>query len=410
MAPFSPTAEGAASPGEQAQVMKIALVSPYDFTWPGGVAAQISHLAHQFDAMGHQVQILAPHSPSREMPKEHPVVPLGRSVPIPSGGSIARLSLSVWLHRKIRAYLNQERFDVVHLHEPLMPCLSLQVLQCSKAVNVGTFHAVHGRFRNYGWSHPVLKRWHRKLDGRIAVSPAARAYVSRFFPGNYQIIPNGIDVDHFSKPVAPIPELDDGKTNILFVGRMEKRKGLRYLLEAYGRLKWDFPEVRLVVVGPGKLDEDCHNVISSRNLQDVVFTGGVPSDELPRYYQSAHICCAPATGRESFGIVLLEAMASGKPIVASAIDGYSTVLTHGQQGLMVPPKDSASLADALAALVRDPDLRHRMGARGTQTVEGYRWEKVARQVMDYYLETMESVGRKPAGGEAASGHTRARAV
>jgi phosphatidylinositol alpha-mannosyltransferase len=388
--------------------MKIALVSPYDFTWPGGVTVHISQLAHQFTLMGHQVKILAPHSPAARMPEDSNFVPLGRSVPIPAAGSTARLTLSIWLHSKIRDLLARERFDVVHLHEPLMPVLSLFALQPSNALNVGTFHASHGRFRNYGWSHPVLKHWFKRLDGRIAVSPAAHKYVSRFFRGEYRIIPNGIDVAYFSSERLPIPELDDGKLNILFVGRMEKRKGLRYLLEAYGRLKWDFPDIRLVVVGPGNLDKDCYRTISERNLQDVVFLGNVPYAELPRYYKSAHICCAPATGRESFGIVLLEAMASGRPIVASAIEGYSAVLNHGEQGLMVPPRDSASLAEALAVLIQDPGLRSRMGEMGRQTVERYSWERVAQEVMDYYLDLIRNNRRNSR--EVADGISGQRAV
>ena len=315
-------------------------------------------------------------------------MPLGRSVPIPSGGSIARLSLSVWLHRRVKDLLSRERFDVVHLHEPLMPVLPLFALQTSNALNVGTFHAFYGRFRNYGWSHPVLKYWFRKLDGLIAVSPAARQYASRFFPGEYRIIPNGIDIDHFSAERPPIPELNDGKLNILFVGRMEKRKGLRHLLEAYGALKWDFKDIRLLVVGPGNLDKDCYRVLNERNLQDVVFLGSVPYRDLPCYYKSADICCAPATGRESFGIVLLEAMASGTPIVASHNEGYSAVLNHGEQGLLVPPGDSAALTEALAVLIRDAEMRREMGKLGRQTVERYRWEGVSGQVMDYYLDLM----------------------
>ena len=380
--------------------MKVALVSPYDFTWPGGVTAHISQLAEQFTRGGHDVKILAPHSPSGKIPDDIDFVPFGRSVPIPSGGSVARLSLSVWLHRRVKDLLSRERFDVVHLHEPLMPVVPLFALQGTNSLNVGTFHAAYGRFRNYGWSHPILKYWFKRLDGLIAVSPVARQYVSRFFPGEYRIIPNGIDVDYFSKEREPIPGLDDGKLNILFVGRMEKRKGLRYLLEAYGKLKWDFRDIRLLVVGPGNLDKDCYRILSERNLEDVVFLGSVPYHELPRYYQSAHICCAPATGRESFGIVLLEAMASGKPIVASRIPGYATVLSHGEQGLLVSPKDSASLSEALALLIRNPELREQMAERGRQTVEQYRWEEVARQVMDYYLDLLG----------ATNGVSRERAV
>ena len=379
--------------------MKIGLVSPYDFTWPGGVTVHISQLAQQFGHLGHQVKILAPHSPNFSADEQPDFVPLGRSVPVPSGGSIARLTFSVWLRPKIRDILARERFDIVHLHEPLMPVLPLFVLQAAEAPKVGTFHAFFGRFRNYGWSHPVLRYWDRRIDGRIAVSTAARQYASRFFPGDYQIIPNGIDVGHFSREQAPIPKLDDGKLNILFVGRLEKRKGLKYLLEAYGKVKWDFPNIRLVVVGPGNPDKDCYRVLSERALRDVVFLGKVPYADLPRYYHSAHICCAPATGRESFGIVLLEAMAAGKPIVASGIEGYSGVLSHGEQGLTVPPRDSTALADALALLIRDPDLRSQLGARGRDTVDRYRWERIAGEVIDFYKATLgtanDHTGQRP---------------
>ena len=380
--------------------MKIAIVSPYDFTWPGGVTNHISHLAHRFTTMGHQVKILTPHSPARNMPTNGDFIPLGRSVPIPTGGSIARISLSVWLYRRIRDLLAQEAFDVVHLHEPLAPFLPICVLQCSTSLNVGTFHAFHGSHRAYRISHPLLKLWYKKLDGRIAVSQAAHQHASRFFPGEYHIIPNGIDLEHFAGDVTPITELKDGKTNILFVGRLEKRKGLRYLLEAFAQLKWEFPNTRLIVVGPGNPDKDCYRVLSERNLQDVVFVGPVSYDQLARYYHTADIFCSPATGKESFGIVLLEAMASGTPIVATDIEGYSALLDGGEYGLVVPPRDSSTLAEALALLIRQPEVAQQMTEKAREAVEKYSWGKVAQRVMDYYLSLLEE-GRGTAGQREA---------
>ena len=365
--------------------MKIGLVSPYDSTWPGGVIAHIAQLARQFTLMGHEAKILAPHSPSREEAEEGTFIPLGRSVPIPYGGSVARISLSVWLYRQIRALLDQENFDIVHVHEPLAPVLPLYALQYSRSVNVGTFHACYSSPRRYRLNHRLLQHWFNKLHGRIAITSNVSHQMSRFFPGDYHIIPNGIDVERFSNKISPLPQFQDGKLNILFVGRLEKRKGLRYLLEAYSRLKWDFRDLRLIVVGPGNLDAQCWRVLSERNLQDVVFTGSVPASDLPRYYSSADIFCTPATGRESFGIVLLEAMASGKPIVATQIQGYTAVVNHGEQAVLVPPKDSDSLAEAIATLIRDPHLRQHMGAIGRSAVQEYRWEVVAERVMDYYL-------------------------
>ena len=364
--------------------MKIAMVSPYDFTWPGGVTAHVAQLARELGRSGHEVQVLAPHSPSREFQDADLLVPLGRSVPLPSGGSIARVSLSWWLYPKVRALLDREQFDIIHLHEPMAPILPYCVLEFSKTVNIGTFHASYARQHLYRTFQPIIKRWQKRLHGNIAVSPAARRYVNNTFPGQYEIIPNGIDFKHFSANVAPLPQYQDGKLNILFVGRLEKRKGLRYLLEAYSKLKWEQPNIRLIVVGPGNPDKESYRILSSHGLQDVVFVGRVSYDELPRYYATADIFCSPATGAESFGIVLVEAMSAGKPVVASDIEGFRGIITDGEQGLLVPKKDSDALANALGTLARDPELRRKLGGQGNRSAEKYRWEVVAGKVEEYY--------------------------
>jgi phosphatidylinositol alpha-mannosyltransferase len=282
----------------------------------------------------------------------------------------------------------------------MAPILPLCVLEFSNAVNVGTFHASYSHQHLYRLTHPIIKRWYRRLDGGIAVSPAAHRYVNNSFPADYRIIPNGVDVDHFTRNSVPWPEYQDGKTNILFVGRLEKRKGLKYLLEAFSRLKWDMPNIRLLVVGPGNLDKDSHRILGARGLQDVVFAGRISSKDLARYYATAHIFCSPATGAESFGIVLLEAMAAGKPVIASDIEGYRGTVSHGQQGLLFAPKDSEELARALTLLVANPELAQRMGARGHRMVQQYRWDVVASQVEDYYDYCLK----------AADGRARKRAV
>ena len=380
--------------------MKIAMVSPYDFTWPGGVTGHVTQLARELGRSGHEVQVLAPHSASRTNTDAEQFIPLGRSVPLPSGGSTARVCLSWWLYPKVRAILKREAFDIVHLHEPMAPILPLCVLEFSNSVNVGTFHASYSHQRLYTLAHPIIKRWHRRLHGAIAVSPAAHRYVNQAFPGEYKIIPNGIDVDHFTLNAAPLPQYQDGKTNILFVGRLEKRKGLRYLLEAYSKLKWEMPETRLLVVGPGLPDGESFEIIGARGLQDVELVGKVSDEDLPRYYASADIFCSPATGAESFGIVLLEAMAAGKPVVASNIEGYSGIISHGEQGLLVTRKNTEELAQSLSLLIQNPDLARRMGAKGNQMVQKYRWAEIASQVEDYYEVCLR----------AANGFTRKRAV
>ena len=204
----------------------------------------------------------------------------------------------------------------------------------------------------------------------------------------------GVDFEHFAVDVPPIGEFCDGKLNILFVGRLEKRKGLDYLLGAYAHIKKEFPNSRLIVVGPGtRLRSNYMRKVSRMKLEDVVFTGRVSYADLPRYYQAADIFCAPATGEESFGIVLLEAMSAGKPIIASNISGYASVVDAGIEGLLVPPRDEVALAQAITSLFSDSILRKRMGANGRRRAGEYRWEHVAQRVLDYYLECLENRSR-----------------
>jgi phosphatidylinositol alpha-mannosyltransferase len=371
--------------------VKIALVSPYDFAYPGGVCIHISNLEHHFTRMGHEVKVIAP--ASKAVPDfGDRFIPIGRPRSIPSSGSIIRITLSPLLSSRIKAVLEHENFDIVHLHEPLMPMLCTTVLRLSKTANVGTFHASHGR-PGYNLAKPfgkwILKRWFRKLDGKIAVSKPAMEFAHEHFPGYYNIIPNGVDLDHFSPHVSPIDEFGDGKANILFVGRLEGRKGLNYLLEAFVQVKQEIPNSRLIVVGPGtRLRHKYEKQVARSGLKDVVFTGFVSYDELPRYYKTADVFCAPATGRESFGIILLEAMAMGKPIIASNIEGYASVINHGADGLLVPPRDTKTLAQTLISLLNDGSLCQEMGDKGRAKALEHSWERIAGNVLDYYLRVL----------------------
>ena len=377
--------------------MKIALVSPYDFAYPGGVTNHISCLEHQLTLMGHEVKVIAPASKAVSAFGDR-FIPIGTPRPIPSSGSICRITISPHLAPTIKAVLDREKFDIIHLHEPFMPMLCTAVLRFSHTTNVGTFHACHGRpGYNFGWpiSTIMLKRRAHKLHSKIAVSKPAMEFASKYVPGDYTIIPNGIDLAHFSPDVSPIDEFCDGKLNILFVGRLESRKGLNYLIKAYQRVKGEFSNSRLIIVGPGtRLRRKYERQVKRNRLEDVVFVGYVPYAELPRYYKTADIFCSPATGRESFGIALLEAMAIGKPIAASNIDGYANLITEGVEGLLVPPKDDKALAQALISLMANESLRQQMAARGKLTAKGYDWKHVAQRILDYYVKVLSESPRK----------------
>jgi phosphatidylinositol alpha-mannosyltransferase len=374
--------------------MNIALVSPYDFSYPGGVVRHISNLESNFTRMGHVVKIIAPASSPIDGYGDR-FIAIGKPRPIPTSGSYARITISLNLAKQVKTILEKENFDVIHLHEPLAPTLCTTVLRMSRTVNIGTFHATESR-PSYRWSKPLLmngffKKWFNKLDGRIAVSKPAMDFINKHFPSTYDIIPNGIDLEHFSPNVAPLPQFRDGKINILFVGRIEKRKGLEYLIKAFKLIKPAYPDCRLIIVGPGKRGRKKYEkTVEESGLPDVVFTGSVGYDELARYYSTADIFCAPATGHESFGIVLLEAMATGKPVIASDISGYASLISNGVDGLLVPPKQEVPLAQAIAGLLNNDILRSDLGETGRIKAFSYGWDKISQRVMDHYCRVLFS--------------------
>ena len=380
--------------------MRIAQVSPYDFAHSGGVQRHIASLSRELQSRGHEVSILAPCT------RNEPAVDIGdvdlrtfgRSVPVPTAGSIARISFSVWHEWRLKSMLENEKFDIVHIHEPLMPMFALTASRFSPSTTIGTFHAYNeGRGRGYMLWKKILNRGAIRLNGRIAVSEPAKHFANRYFEGDYTVIPNGLDVDRFSTPVPRPSLLKDDAMNLVFVGRVnEPRKGLRYALGAYSLLKWQYPKLRLVVVGAGVPDRESYRIMGERSLDDVIFTGPVSEEELPGYYQNADIFLAPNTGKESFGFIIIEAMSASTPIVASNISGFASVMTDGKEGLMFPPKDEAAMAEAIKTLIENPALRTQLGVDGRATVNQYRWSHVADSVLDYYNKVQEKQPVPPA--------------
>ena len=371
--------------------MRIGLVSPYDFATAGGVNDHVRHLARQLRRLGHESRIFAPSSRADVDFDTARFYRIGSPIAIPVNDSVARITLSFHLADQVAAIVEKEHFDVLHFHEPLMPALPMTMLKMSRTTNVGTFHAFArsniGYYYGRRWLEPYLSYLHRG----IAVSEPARDFLHQYFPDfPVHVIPNGIDVNAFKPGLTPIRHLRDDHVNILFVGRLEKRKGLGDLLRAYEFMQSRVAKSRLIVVGDGPLRGQVESYISRHRLPNVVMAGYVPDSVLPRYYCSADIFCAPATGAESFGIVLLEALATGLPVVATEVEGYMSVLEPGRDSLTVQPKGWAELGSALIILARDAELRRRMGAYGREKAGRFGWDVVAAQILEVYEEAREA--------------------
>ena len=389
--------------------MKIALVSPYDWDVPGGVNTHVHALAQQLRDRGHTVKILAPAAHDVDDPN---IITIGRPWPVSASGSVVRIALDPRVGKRVKQVLTSEQFDVVHVHEPLMPVLPIHVLRHSRTanprvVNVGTFHArKDGGNRLYAYGRRLLKRFFRELDGKIAVSPPAGQYVEQYFHGYYNIIPNGIDVAHWSRTdIAPMPGYE-ATTNILYTGRAEKRKGLAVLIRAFGMVNARDANTRLIVVGPDSRSRRRYEAWVERSgRRGIIFVPEQPYSELVRFHRASQVFCSPALGHESQGYVLLEAMAAGVPVVASNIDGYASVITHDVDGVLVRPNDAMALADALTALLNDPKRRAALAAAGRVKVEAYSWPTVTQQVLSYYERLLDQQKTVEASRRLALRHT-----
>ena len=369
--------------------LKVGIVSPYGYPHPGGVNEHVRFTYEAMTRMGHDVWIITSKY-GRERESEGHVIRLGTGWAAPANGSVGRVTLGLRFKHQAREVLEEQGFDVLHFHEPFVPFLSPTMLDQSNTVNVATFHAFGGFSPSYWIGKRFAGRLAEKLHGRIAVSGAARHFISRYFPGEYRVIPNGVDLERFAN-AEPYEELRDGTLNILFVGRFEERKGLTHLLQAYHRLRKRKVDARLLVIGAGPKLREYKRFVGLRGIRDVEWLGRVSDEDKVRYFASADIFCAPNTGQESFGIVLLEAMAAGVPIVASDIHGFKRVVERGVQGLLVEPKNPRALAAALYRLAGDPDLRHDMGEAGRLRAPEFTWDRVTERIVDFYYETRAEV-------------------
>jgi phosphatidyl-myo-inositol alpha-mannosyltransferase len=373
------------------EAMRIALVSPYSWTYQGGVNRHVEALAQQYIARGEHVRVLAPWDPpdaiSRRLHRSQPelreapdyLVPLGRTIGIGANGAVSNLSVFPEGPLSLRRELRSGGYDVVHVHEPLAPVVGWDAAVFRGAPVVGTFHAYSTRpFPNHVGTLLGARRRFNQLAARIAVSEAAAWTGRRWFGGDYTIVPNGVDVD--AAPSEPKPASDE--LRLLFVGRAEERKGLPVLLAAFQALVEHVPS-KLTVIGADP-EELSRRIADPELLSHIDVLGKVSDSVLWRQLGEADLLCAPSLAGESFGMVLIEAFAAGTPVIASRIAGYSDVVTDGVDGVLVPPADPQTLAEELQLLAHEPERLAAMGEAGRRTAQRYAWPRIADEVGDVY--------------------------
>ncbi len=366
--------------------MRVGMVCPYSFDVPGGVQNHVHDLAETLLGLGHEVSVLAPAEDEDALPPY--AVSAGRAVPVPYNGSVARVSFGPISATRVRRWLHQGRFDVLHVHEPVSPSLSLLACLAARGPVVATFHTAITRSKVLMAAQGPLQLVLEKITARIAVSALARKVQVEHLGGGAVEIPNGVAVARFAD-AAPLPGWpgEDG-CSIGFLGRFtEPRKGFDVLAAAVDRLVADRPSLRLLVAGPSDPDDvDLSPAVRARTT----FLGKVSEADKARMLRSVHVYVAPNTGGESFGMILTEAMAAGTPVLASDLDAFRRVLDHGRAGVLVPVGDPAAMATALGALLDDPARRAELAAHGQQVVARYDWPLVTQRVLEVYMAAIEA--------------------
>jgi phosphatidylinositol alpha-mannosyltransferase len=362
--------------------VKILLACPYSWEAPGGVQVHVRQLSGHLRERGHETLIVAP---GRERSAEAGVRVVGRPVRIPYQGTVAPISFAPGSFRRVGEALRSFRPDVVHAHEPLTPSVSMFATWRARVPVVGTFHAYAERSGLLTAAAPALRPLWRRLRVRIAVSEAAARFVGSRFGDGVRIIPNGCDVELFAK-AEPAEDLPPGR-RLLWVGRLDPQKGFEVAVLAFAELAAEIPDLVFVVAGDGR-DRGAVASLAPGVRGRVVMLGTVPHDHLPGYHAAAEAFVAPALGQESFGIVLVEAMAAGLPIVATDIPGYREVVRPDVEGLLVPPNDSGALAAALRRVLADRELADRLGHAGRARAELFRWPVVVEQIESAYRDAL----------------------
>jgi phosphatidyl-myo-inositol alpha-mannosyltransferase len=361
--------------------MRIGLVCPYSLDAPGGAQNHVRDLAEALIELGHVVSVLVPAEDDTPVPPY--VVPAGRTVPIPYNGSVARLSFGPLSAARVRRWIREGSFDVLHIHEPALPSLSLLAVWAARGPIVGTFHSSITRSRMMSAGSAILRPALEKISARIAVSEPARTTLVQHLGGEPVVIPNGVYVDRFAG-AEPRPEWRGRGGTLCFLGRIDDlRKGLAVLLEAFPTIADARPGVRLLVAGPGDVD-DARKELPEKYRDAVTFLGMIDDSDKARMFATADLYVAPHLGGESFGIVLVEAMAGGAPVLASDLDAFERVVDGGRLGDLFPVGDSAALAAGALALLGDPDRRKQLSEAASLAVRRYDWSNVAAEIVAVY--------------------------
>jgi phosphatidylinositol alpha-mannosyltransferase len=375
--------------------VRVALVSPYSYTYPGGVGRHVEALAHELSARGHEVRLLAPYDPDDRLarvshrgarPQDRPMpdhlVPLGRTIGFPMNGAVSNLAAFPTTVGILGRELRHGGYDLVHVHEPNAPYSSWYATESARVPVVGTFHTYSTSAMVSRFTANVLgaRRLYAKLSARIAVSEAAQWTAQRYYGGRYTIVPNGVDL----AAAQPDDSRPHEELRLLFIGRADERKGLPVLLRAFEALRGVGVPARLTVAGPTA--EEVEPLLL--DPEGIELVGQVDDAEKWPLLGGADLLCAPSLGGESFGMVLTEAFASGTPVVASDIAGYRDVVSDGRHGVLVPPGDASALGEALLELASDPGQRADMAAAARERAERFAWPNVAREIEAVYEEAL----------------------
>jgi phosphatidylinositol alpha-mannosyltransferase len=363
--------------------MRVGLVCPYSLDVPGGVGWHVRDLAEELISLGHRISVLAPADDDTALPPY--VVPAGRAVPVRYNGSVARVNFGPVSAARTRRWLEDGDFDVVHIHEPVSPSLSLLALWAADGPIVATFHTSNLRSRAMQAAYPVLRPSLEKISARIAVSEDARRTVTNHLGGDAVVVPNGVYVDRFAG-AAPRPDWQGTELapTLAFLGRIdEPRKGLAVLLDALPAIRRARPGVRLLIAGSGDV-EDAARDLPPDLARACTFLGQVSDTDKAALLRSVDVYVAPHIGGESFGIVLVEAMSAGAPVVASDLPAFGRVLDDGRCGALFPVGDAPALAAEVVGLLEDPLRRQQLAAAAREEVTRYDWPVVARQILDVY--------------------------